>query len=74
MGSKNSSLSVSAGYTEIVIESESKNSRGSPDYANVYTNRGVAKYKLNDIGGACKDFRKAISKGRRIRTISSILG
>ena len=30
MGSKNSSLSVSAGYTEIVIESESKNSRGSP--------------------------------------------
>lgn len=34
-----------------------------PDYANAYTNRGVAKYKLNDIGGACKDFRKAISKG-----------
>ena len=34
-----------------------------PDYADAYYNRGIAKQYLNDIGGACKDFRKAISKG-----------
>ena len=35
----------------------------NPDFDTAYINRGTAKARLNDIGGACKDFRKAISKG-----------
>ena len=28
-----------------------------------YFNRGVAKYYLNDLGGACKDWNKALELG-----------
>ena len=35
----------------------------NPNDVTAYGNRGIAKYKLNDMKGCCYDFRKAISLG-----------
>ena len=41
----------------------SKSIEIDPDYTSAYVNRGFVKYNLNDIGGACKDVKKAVRLG-----------
>ena len=35
----------------------------NPDYSDAYSNRGISKENLDDLNGACKDWRKAASLG-----------
>ncbi|MFL0758310.1 MAG: hypothetical protein AB8B32_06960, partial [Prochlorococcus sp.] len=37
----------------------------NPQYANAYSNRGIAKRKLGDDRGGCADYKKAVSLGNQ---------
>ena len=47
----------------MAIEDYSKVIKLKPNDANTYVFRGLTKYNLGDINGACNDWRKAASLG-----------
>jgi len=46
-----------------VVEDYTRAIEIDPNYANAYFNRGISKFYLGDLIGACKDARKAQALG-----------
>ena len=63
---------MALGDDEAAIEDFDKATKFNPKFATAYTNRGLAKYNLEDLQGAYFDFSKALSLGLPMPTNISI--